>query len=222
MLSTGPVSLFIVEDQPIVRAGLLFMLQRIQQVRVIGEAADGRTAVAGVLESRPDVTLMDIGLAGLDGIDATRQIKQGWPEARILILTAHESEEYVFASLAAGADGYCLKNASADQLITAIHTVKSGAAWLDPGIARRVLRSSVATEPRKVKEASEPRDKFALSPRELEVLQLLVDGLSNQDMAERLVVSVETIKTHMRHIMEKLVVSDRTQAAVKAVRQGLI
>ena len=222
MITSKTTSIFVVEDQPIVKIGIMFMLQDIENVAVVGEASDGTEALSKILELRPDVTLMDIGIPGLDGIATTRQIKQSWPESKILILTSDDTDTAVFASLAAGADGYCLKTTSAAQLALAINVVRSGVVWLDAGIAQRVLRATFDSEARRTPEAPPPKEKFALSPREREVLELLVEGLSNQEMADRLRVGTETIKTHMRRLMEKLVVADRTQAAVKAIRQGIV
>jgi two-component system, NarL family, response regulator LiaR len=214
----------IIEDQPIVRIGLVTTLHRIEGLKVIGEAADGAAGVEEVLRLRPDVTIMDIGLPILDGVEATRRIKESWPEALVLMLTSRESEEHISASLAAGADGYCLKSVSAEQLALALTIIMGGTIWLDPAIAKQVLKQQFATtsESKDRPAAKKERGKFDLSEREVEVLTLLVEGLNNQQMAERLCLSLETIKTHMRHIMEKLAVADRTQAAVKAMRQGLV
>jgi two-component system, NarL family, response regulator LiaR len=215
----SPITILIVEDQLIARLGLRLILEQVGDFKIVGEAEDGHTAVTSALELAPSVVLMDIVLPGIDGIEATKQIKAGAPGVRVLMLTSHERDDDVFAALGAGADGYCLKTVSAEQLVLAIRAVADGVAWLDAGIARRVLQGSL-----KSTSAPSPaqKSKFALSQRELEVLQLIVDGMSNQEIADRLVLSSETIKTHIRHIMEKLTVSDRTQAAVKALREGLI
>jgi DNA-binding NarL/FixJ family response regulator len=138
------------------------------------------------------------------------------------MLTTQDRDDDVFASLAAGADGYCLKDASVESLVAAIRAVSAGACWLDQGIAKRVLKASADRQSVKAPAEETKPDKFTLSSREHEVLELLVEGLSNQQMAARLFITHETVKTHMRHIMEKLVVSDRTQAAVKALREGLL
>jgi two-component system, NarL family, response regulator LiaR len=218
MSETQPITLFIVEDQVIARLGLRLILERIPEFAVVGEAEDGLAAVAGTLELKPAVVLMDIMLPGIDGIEATKQIKAALPGCRVLMLTSYERDDDVFAALSAGADGYCLKTISAEQLALAIRAVADGVAWLDPGIARRVLQGSSRSQAA----ASPQKPRFALSQREHEVLQLIVDGLSNQEIADRLILSAETIKTHIRHIMEKLAVSDRTQAAVKALRERLL
>jgi two-component system NarL family response regulator len=183
---------------------------------VVGEASDGRSAIEKSLALQPAVILMDIGMPIMDGIDATREIKRTLPETRILVLTANESDDNVFAALAAGADGYCLKNIEAEQLSIAIMAVHSGASYLDRDIAGRVLRSFVSAKPKTMEGNS------SLTERELEILKLVVDGLGNQEIAEQFSITNETVKTHVRHILEKLAVSDRIKAAVKAVRQGLV
>ncbi len=216
------LTVVIVEDQEITRVGLKVILEATFGLTIVGLAKDGEEAVAMVLEKLPSVTLMDIGLPILNGIEATRKIKSEDPTRRIIMLTSHDDDRHIFAALAAGADGYCLKEAPAQQLVLAIKAVNEGAAWLDPGIASRVLRAIANGGKEK-----EGCDKTSLPPsslstRELDVLRLVVDGRTNQEIAEKLVLSVETVKTHMRHIMEKLAVSDRTQAAVKAMRDGLV
>jgi DNA-binding NarL/FixJ family response regulator len=170
---------------------------------------------------------MDIGLPGLDGITATVQIKSQSPSTHVMILTSHDNDEDVFAAIRAGADAYLLKEVSSANLISAVRAVANGVVWLDPGVAQRVLRASIANAPKAVNAADAKHSKndanaTPLSQRELDVLTLVVEGNSNQEIADRLILSVETVKTHMRHIMEKLSVSDRTQAAVKAMREGLV
>ena len=226
--STSPITIFIAEDYEITRVGLRLTLENVPEFLVIGEAEDGVTAVKGVIEKRPNVVLMDIGLPGLDGIDATVRIKSESPTTKIIMLTSHDNDRDVFAALAAGADGYCLKEVSSNHLASAIKAVADGVAWLDPAVARRVLQASVNNAPKPVSPA-DPKNPARptvnaspLSQRELDVLTLVVEGNSNQEIADRLVLSVETVKTHMRHIMEKLCVSDRTQAAVKAMREGIV
>lgn len=218
----NPVRVIIVEDHEITRVGLRLTLEQTPDVEVIGEAADGKEAVALTMDMKPQVVLMDIGLPLVDGIQATGEIKKALPQTRIIMLTSHDNDRDVFAALGAGADGYCLKETATSQLALAIRTVAEGAAWLDPGIASRVLRASVATGLQEANRAESAKSPSRLSQREIEVLKHVVEGSSNQQIAERLVVSVETVKTHMRRIMEKLAVSDRTQAAVKAMREGIL
>ncbi len=217
------LTVVIVEDQEITRVGLKVILESTYGLKIVGLARDGEEAVAMVLERLPAVTLMDIGLPILNGIEATKKIKAQDPLRRIIMLTSHDDDRHIFAALAAGADGYCLKEAPAKQVVQAIKAVNEGAAWLDPGIASRVLRA-IANGGKQKEECDNktPLPPSTLSTRELDVLRLVVDGRTNQEIADKLVLSVETVKTHMRHIMEKLAVSDRTQAAVKAMRDGLI
>lgn len=220
----GPVSIFIVEDHEFTRMGLKMSLEQEPGLNMVGEAADGAEAVEKVLALKPQVVLMDVEMPVMDGIDATKQIKAGAPDTRVIMLTSHNSDQTIFAALGAGANGYCLKNITAQQLATVIKMVADGAAWLDPGIANRVLSAYATGEAHAVqpKPGKPKSDTPTLSPRETEVLKLVAAGLSNQKIAERLGLGLETVKTHMRHIMEKLTVSDRTEAAVKAMKQGLV
>ncbi|MBI2810687.1 MAG: response regulator transcription factor [Candidatus Melainabacteria bacterium] len=218
------INIFIAEDHEITRVGLRLTLERVPGFSVVGEAADGKMTVKKVIELKPQVVLMDIGLPVMDGIEATTKIKLEVPGTRVIMLTSHDSDRDIFAALGAGADGYCLKEVSGAQLVMAIRAVADGVAWLAPGVASRVLRACAAASPAPGGETSAKANALAspLSQRELEVLKLVVDGSSNQEIADKLILSVETVKTHMRHIMEKLAVSDRTQAAVKAMREGLV
>ncbi|CAN5590048.1 response regulator transcription factor [soil metagenome] len=217
------INIFIAEDHEITRVGLRLTLEHVPGFAVVGEAADGKMTVKKVAELKPHVVLMDIGLPLMDGIDATTKIKQEVPGTRVIMLTSHDNDRDIFAALGAGADGYCLKEVSGAQLVMAIRAVADGVAWLAPGVASRVLRACATASP-VPGETSAKANSLAspLSQRELEVLKLVVEGLSNQEIADKLILSVETVKTHMRHIMEKLAVSDRTQAAVKAMREGLV
>ncbi|HEY9784367.1 MAG TPA: response regulator transcription factor [Candidatus Obscuribacterales bacterium] len=215
-----PIKVMLVEDQAITRLGLKAILKKYPAFEVVAEAGDGVSAVATALKVQPNVVLLDIGLPGMDGIEVAHELKRRASHIRVLMLTAQDQDEAVFASLAAGADGYCLKSTGMDSIVDAIQTINTGAAWLDPGIAKRVLRNSAQAQ--KPTDSGSQRTRFSLSPREYEVLDLVVAGCGNREIAERLVVSEDTVKTHMRHIMEKLAVSDRTQAAVKALREGLL
>lgn len=214
-----PISLLIVEDHQLIRCGLRLIFEEQPGFTMIAEASDGKAAVETALKLKPLLILMDIGLPELNGIEATQQIKAALPETRVIMLTSHDRDADVFAALSAGADGYCLKDIPRDQLVIAAQTVASGVGWLAPAIAKRVLKSVSAP---RTQEQQQDRSPFALSTRELEVLEQIVLGLGNQQIAEKLTVSAETVKTHVRHILEKLCVSDRTQAAVKALKQGII
>ena len=229
----SPVSVLIVEDHEFTRMGLRLSLEQISDLKIVGEAADGQEGVDKTRDLKPQVVLMDIEMPVLDGIEATRAIKELNLGTSIIMLTSHKSDEMIFAALSAGANGYCLKNIAANQLSVVIRMVAGGAAWLDPGIANRVLSAYssnlAASSPQAVpapqqspQPAAKQKTSLSLSPRETEVLRLVADGLSNQKIAERLGLGLETVKTHMRHIMEKLAVSDRTEAAVKAMKQGIV
>jgi two-component system, NarL family, response regulator LiaR len=205
-------SVFLVEDHAFTRDGLRVAINRDALLQVVGEARSGEEALERLAKGSVDVVVMDIGLPGIDGIEATKQLKQRFPNIRVVMLTAHGLESEVFASLASGADAYCLKSTDPASLLLAIHAAAIGSTYLDPQIAHLVLgRVSVPDE------LNNP-----LSPRELETLKLIAEGLSNKRIAERLTISVATVKTHVEDILDKLSASDRTQAAVKALRQGLI
>jgi DNA-binding NarL/FixJ family response regulator len=230
--SSEPVSILIVEDHEFTRMGLKLSLEQISGLDIVGEAADGEEGLRKVKELAPQVVLMDVEMPVMDGIESTRQIKEAAPEVKVIMLTSHKSDQTIFAALSAGANGYCLKNINAQQLAAVIRMVAEGAAWLDPGIANRVLSAyashdsqgqaaAAASAPPKAP-AKQQKTSITLSPRETEVLRLVADGLSNQKIAEKLGLGLETVKTHMRHIMEKLAVSDRTEAAVKAMKQGIV
>ncbi|MCA9803553.1 MAG: response regulator transcription factor [Cyanobacteria bacterium HKST-UBA02] len=220
-VAASPISVVIVDDQEIVRIGLKVLIDQTDGLKVVGLAQDGREAVLKVEQIKPDVVIMDIGLPLVDGIEATRLIKERFESIRVVMLTSHDDDRHIFAALGAGADGYCLKETPGSQLVMAVRSVAEGAAWLDPGIAMRVLKASTRGAETQNDKTDTSSITSTLSKRELEVLRLVVDGNSNQEIADKLVLSVETVKTHMRHIMEKLRVSDRTQAAVKAMREGL-
>lgn len=219
--------MLIVEDHEFTRMGLRLSLEQLPGLKIVGEAQDGEEGVRKVQELSPDVVLMDIEMPKMDGIDATKLIKEKSPEVRVVMLTSHKSDQTIFAALSAGANGYCLKNIAPQQLAAVVSMVADGAVWLDPGIANRVLGAYSQSESQQLqavtKSPSKPeKTSISLSPRETEVLRLVADGLSNTKIAERLGLGLETVKTHMRHIMEKLAVSDRTEAAVKAMKQGIV
>ncbi len=206
-------------------------------IQVIAEAEDGKEAMKLTLELRPDVVVMDIGLPVMDGIEAGRRIRDVHPELKLLMLTSHTERHLVFAAFSSGARGYCLKNISKSRLLAAIHAVAGGDVWIDPEIAGLVFSmiqdghssdestgSRSVTQEFKSKRAGKnllgPSDE--LSERELEVLQLLVQGLRNGEIAEELSVTIDTVKSHMSRIMDKLAVNDRTQAALLALRKGIV
>jgi DNA-binding NarL/FixJ family response regulator len=218
--STDKIKLLLVEDHHITRTGLRLALEQEDQFVIVAEAADGVSAVSKALEFVPDVILMDIGLPEMNGIDASKAIKAKLPNCRIIMVTSHDMQSDVISALAANCDGYCLKDINGEQLSRAIFSVHNGAIWLDPSIAKKMIKVYVDQPAARTTGGGAAPN--LLSERELEVLSCVVDGLTNQEIATKLTVSPETIKTHMRHIMEKLSVSDRTQAAVRALRDGLV
>ncbi|GAB4309701.1 MAG: response regulator transcription factor [Geminocystis sp.] len=206
--------ILIVEDDPLMQLGLEQVLADYSQYELVGQVEDGYLAVEKALSLKPDLIIMDIGLPRLDGILATQQIKKQLPAVKIVMLTSHTLQTEVLASLSAGADSYCVKGASIEGLVLAITAASEGATYLDPQIAQLVL-SNLKTP---------ITNNFVgnLSERELEVLKLIVEGKSNNEIAQNLYLSTNTIKTHVRSIMNKLAVDDRVQAAVVALRCGLI
>ena len=206
-----PVRILLIEDHAFTRDGLRATLGLESDIRVVAEARSGEEALEVLSGHAVDLAVVDIGLPGMDGIAAAREIKRRWPGTRIVMLTAHDLREEVLASLASGADAYCLKSASPDLLLLAVRAAAAGSAYLDPQVAHHVLGGV------RMPEAHSP-----LTPRELEILRLIADGLSNRDIAERLGVSVSTVKLHIQDLLSKLQAADRTQAAVKALRAGLL
>jgi DNA-binding NarL/FixJ family response regulator len=217
------ITVLVVEDNEITRVGLELTLNQIAGLKVVGSVTDGLAAVEQAKLLNPNIVVMDIGLPEIDGIEATRRIKAERPAMRVVMLSSHDTDDVLFSALSAGADAYCLKEISSAQLEMALKSVADGAAWLDPAVSSRVLAAFTGNAPSPLTEiAKVVRSESPLSLREADVLRLVIEGFSNQEIADRLGLSVETIKTHMRHIMEKLAVTDRTQAAVKAMRQGFI
>jgi DNA-binding NarL/FixJ family response regulator len=220
----------IVEDHQMTLVGLKMLLEKNNSVEVVGEASNGIEAIQSAASTQPEVILMDIGLPEMDGIEATQKIKQTHPSIRIIMLTSKDNEQDVFASLSAGADAYCMKGISIESLTSAIEAVKEGTAWLDPGVARMVLGrfqgTSATPEPGHAAANGSTNpvewEDCPLTAREMEVLKLIVDGLSNPEIAERLTITKATAKAHVHSILQKLCVDDRTQAAVLAMRQGYV
>jgi two-component system, NarL family, response regulator LiaR len=210
----APLRILIVEDDPMMQLGLEQSLEDYPHLTVVGQASDGHLGVETALRLKPDLIVMDIGLPRLDGIAATQQIKAALPEVRVVILTSHTAETEIIAALSSGADAYCIKGASIDRLMAAITAAQEGATYLDPQIARRIIGHLKPPKP--------TGTVGQLSDRELEVLKLMVDGCSNPEIAAKLYLSPNTIKTHIRGIMNKLTVDDRVQAAVVALRSGLV
>ena len=205
----------IVEDDPMMQLGLQQVLSDWPEVSLIGVAEDGYLGVEAALKEKPDLILMDIGLPRMDGIEATKKIKEALPETRVVMLTSHTAETEVIAALSSGADAYCIKGSSVDRLRSAIAAAGDGATYLDPGVAKCVVNHLQPPPPQNDLNTN-------LSPREFDVLKLMVEGKTNVEIAEELYLSPNTIKTHVRGIMNKLSVDDRVQAAVTALRSGLV
>jgi len=209
MNTTEPISILIVEDQRIVREGLRALFEDEPGVAIIGEAAGGVEAVTQYERLRPDVVLMDLQMPGVDGAEATRRIRAADPAARVLVLTTYATDEFIFTALRAGARGYLLKDASADELLAAVRAVHAGQTQLSPAVADRLVAG--------VSGGAEP-----LTARELEVLTLMGRGQSNDQIAAELHISPRTAKVHVQNILGKLGASNRTEAVTAALRRGLI
>lgn len=217
--SARPIRILIAEDHQLTRQGLLYSLQKQPQFEVVGQAANGQRALEAAQSELPDVILMDIGMPVMDGISATQAIKQLGLPPKVVILTSHQDEDEVLASLTAGADAYCLKDISADRLMAVIELVQEGGVWLDPAIAGVVLNH---LHPVGLSSADKSGLRGDLTDRELDVLRAIVGGQSNKEIALTLDISLHTVKSHVCNIIQKLSVDDRTQAAIKALKEGLL
>jgi DNA-binding NarL/FixJ family response regulator len=235
------IRIALIEDHDLTRVGMRTALQQRPGFRVVGEASNGSDGLRLLNMAKPDVAIVDIGLPDMDGIELTRRFKEtqadldttphssgsaskdGSTATKILILTLQDTEEVVMAAFAAGADSYCMKDVSLDQLVEALRVTREGNAWIDPAIARIVLSQTRTPQSHNIAnpDGGTPAS-YALTERELEVLQLIVDGHSNASIADKLFITVGTVKTHVRNILNKLCADDRTQAAVRALRTGLV
>ena len=236
------IRVVLIEDHDLTRIGLCAVLKQAEDLEVVGDAANGRQGLKILQQTQPDVAIIDIGLPDMDGIELTQQYRQSQLQQqldppKVLMLTMHDDEAAVLSAFAAGADSYSLKDVSNENLVKAIQLTSEGDAWIDPAIARIVLQqarqgeaiaSSEATESATTSiRALEPQSQQILeadplTQREMEVLELIVGGCSNADIAEKLYITIGTVKTHVRSILNKLCVDDRTQAAVRALRSGLV
>jgi DNA-binding NarL/FixJ family response regulator len=209
------IRVVVADDQQIVREGFTALLETQEDIAVVGSASDGEEAVRVCAEQRPDVVLMDVRMPGVDGIEATRRLEG----TRVIILTTFDLDDYVYDALSAGASGFLLKDAGAERLFEAVRVVAAGEALLAPAVTRRLIAEFARQRPRV---RPTPERLSELTPRETEVLRLIAEGLSNLEIADRLVLSDETVKTHVSRVLFKLGLRDRTQAVVAAYESGLV
>jgi len=217
-VDSGPIRVLLADDHTILRAGLKMMLSVQPDIEIVGEASDGRQAIAEAQRVQPDVILMDITMPELNGIEATRQVKKLLPETRVLVLTMHENEEYLFQVLRAGASGYILKEAADTELISAIRSVYAGRFYLSPP-AQAMMVGDYMQRVR----AGEEHDSYSgLTEREREILKLVAEGYTNNQIGERLFISPKTVDTHRTHVMDKLNLHSRAELVKYAMRRGLL
>lgn len=212
------IRILLADDHTILRAGLKMIVNKQPDMEVVGEAQDGRQAIHEAQRLQPDIILMDITMPDINGIEATKQIKRSLPDIRILILTMHEHDEYVFQALRAGASGYMLKEAADTELITALHVIQSGQFYLSPA-AQSVM---VGDYLQRVRTGEEKDSYSSLTEREREILKLVAEGHTNNQIAERLIISPKTVDTHRTHIMDKLNLHSRAELVKYAMRRGLL
>ncbi len=219
------IDVLLVEDHELFRMGLSMLLSKEESINLVAEAADGLDGVKKARDFEPNVILMDIGLPDMDGIEATQRIKDFLPDSKVLIITSRNTESDVFEAFKAGADGYIMKGASPEQTITAIKSVYEGVGWIDPAIAKLVFsalrnpRENLSTVNSTI---NSNKNNYGLTDRELDVLALMVEGLSNPQIAEKLFITRATAKAHVHSILQKLCASTRTQATVVAMKEGLV
>lgn len=218
------LKILLAEDHMLTRMGLVHALQKDTGITVVGEAENGQEAVEMAARTQPDVVLMDLAMPVMDGANATRLIKQQHPQTKVIILTSHKKQKEVLCCLHAGADAYCSKEIKPESLIQAINAVMDGVLWIDPTIADMVLQMVTNYSQQATQLYPEERSKYLtwLTDREMEVLTQLATGKQNRDIAESLNLSIYTVKGHIANIIQKLAVEDRTQAALKALKIGLV
>lgn len=213
----GKIRLVIIEDYKLIRIGLRMVLNGDPEIDVVGEAETGEQGLDLIRQTQPDLVVLDLGLPDIDGLELTAQIRKFNNLTKILILTSHEREEEVITALSLGANAYCLKDIVSNRLIEVVKSVHDGAVWLDPRVASMALQVFAENASKRA-----ARSQLTLTDREREVLRLIVEGMSNQEIAKALEISLHTSKAHVCSILQKLSVNDRMQAAVKAVQQSLV
>lgn len=225
MKTSSCITVLIVDDHAVVRQGVRAFLETQPDICVVGEAASGEEALQCVAQFTPDVVLMDLVMPRMDGIAATRRIKQQSPQTQVIVLTSYAEDEKIFPAIQAGALSYLLKTISPEELADAVRKAAQGNAVLHPHIAMRLMqefREEAGRTSAQTRSTAIPPAFAELTERELQVLRLLAEGLSNQEIAEHLVISIRTVKAHVSHILAKLNLTDRTQAAILAWREGLM
>lgn len=214
------IKILLVEDHELTRKGIAYSLKTFPDIEIIGDVDNGKKAVDFISSKKPDVILMDIAMPVMNGIDATKKINESYPDIKIIMLTSINEKQSVLASFHSGANAYCMKDIKSEELINIIKAVMTGAVWIDPNIARYVLDILQTTGI--PAENKTPNNIFNLTAREREILKLIAEGRSNKDIAEKLVLSLHTVKNHVKNIIQKLAVDDRTQAAILALKENLI
>jgi DNA-binding NarL/FixJ family response regulator len=214
------IRIVLVDDQAIVREGLRAMLSLEPDIEIVGEASDGRQALSVVARLRPDIVLMDVRMPDMDGLTALDNLKRADPDTAVIMVSLYDDADYLYRAVSAGAAGYILKEASRAELVRAVRVTAEGGSIISPGMLRELLSRMSALMGPGLCPARPPE--VALTPREIEVLRCVSEGKTNHEIAEELIVSPTTVKTHVQNILQKLNVSDRTQAAVAALRCGLI
>lgn len=216
---TEPIRILLADDHALLRQGTAELLQHEADIDVVGQAEDGQQAVLLTRDLQPDIVVMDVRMPGMSGVEATRQIRKEFPHIQVLVLTAYDDDQYIFSLLQAGASGYLLKTAPANELTRSIRQVHAGESPLSPAISKKVVaRLSAGSETTTRSESAEYRE--ALTPRELEILQFLARGKSNRDIAEALYISERTVQAHLTNIFAKMQVTSRLEAVLKGIRLG--
>ena len=218
--TTDTIKLMLIEDCRLVRVGIRSILDEEARFDVVSEVDSGETAIATASQAKPDVVLVDLGLPGMSGVEVMHKLRDLLPKAKFIILTSHEAEEDILAALSAGANAYCIKNISAHRLVQVVVSVNEGATWLDPGIAE--VAQKVFMSAYKLQQPANVALREQLTEKETAILELLVQGKTNSEVAQELFISIHTAKFYVSNLLEKLEVEDRVQAAVKAIKEGLV